>query len=100
MAAPMDNEMAEAQPDDESAEGESSLAGGYCVELHVMPDGTFRVSGPEPLEQEAAEGESPDEGEPYQSIGEALKGILKVVRDNPPEQDEQAHFNAGLGEAQ
>lgn len=71
------------------------LSAGYCVEVHVLPDGTFGVSGPEPLAQEAEEGESPTGDQSFPSIGEALKAVLGVIRDNPVGQDESAQVEAG-----
>ena len=59
------------------------LSQGYCVEVHVLPDGTFGMSGPEPLEMEAAEGENPSGDQQFQSVGEALQAVLAVIRDNP-----------------
>lgn len=79
------------------------LSQGYCVELSVLPDGTFKVSGPEPLETEAAEetGEPGSEmGEDVRSVGEALKAILAIVKANPVAGDDNAQFQAGYDERQ
>ena len=77
---------------------------GYCVELHVKADGTFTVEGPEPESEEQqepsaapAEGSAaPAEGEKsFPSLGEALKAVLEIVRQNPIGQSEQEGFEAG-----
>lgn len=89
-------------PEDEAGASPESatpdLAQGYCVELSVLPDGSFKVSGPEPLEAEAAEetGEPGSEmGEDYTSIGEALKAILAITKANPMSGDADAQLQAG-----
>jgi hypothetical protein len=77
------------------------LSQGYCVELSVLPDGTFKVSGPEPLEAEAAEetGEAGSEmGEDVKTIGEALRKILEITKANPIAGDDQAQFEAGFNQ--
>lgn len=76
------------------------LSQGYAIELSVLPDGTFKVSGPEPLAAEAAE----EEGEPgremgqdFASIGEALKGVIMIVKENPVGEDANGQLEAGYG---
>lgn len=93
--------MADPQADmpvDEPASATPDLSQGYCIEVSVLPDGTFKVSGPEPLAEEAAEeqGEPGSEmGEDVESIGEALKAVLAIVKANPVGDSAQASFEAG-----
>lgn len=80
------------------AEQGSDLAQGFCIEISVLPDGTYKVSGPEPLADEAAEeqGEAGSElGQDFDSIGAALKQVLQVIKDNPLGDSDQANFEAG-----
>lgn len=72
------------------------LAQGYCIEVSVLPDGTFNVAGPEPLEADAAEG-SYNAGEGVQSVGEALKAVLSIIKANPVGGSDQDQFSAGYG---
>lgn len=67
------------------------MAQGYCVKLSALADGTYAVSGPTPY----AEGE--DAGESFTTIGEALKGIIGIVKENPVSGDDQKQFEAGYG---
>lgn len=93
MADPM---MGAAESAETPAES-TSLSQGYSIELSVLPDGTFKVSGPEPLAAEAAEeqGEPGSEmGEDFDDIKAALKGMLGIIKANPVG-DDQAQFNAG-----
>lgn len=74
------------------------MSQGYVIELSVLPDGTFKVSGPEPLEVEAAEEEGApgsEMGEDFASIGDALKGVLMMIKQNPVGGDDQQQFEAG-----
>jgi hypothetical protein len=91
------DESSTATPSPASAGGD--LSQGYCIEVSVLPDGTFKVSGPEPLQEEAAEeqGEEPgsEMGQDYDSIGGALKGVLTIVKDNPVGDSGQKAFEAG-----
>lgn len=86
----------EAMPSPGAAAGD--LSQGYCIEVSVLPDGTFKVSGPEPLAVEAAEeqGEAGSEmGQDFDTIGDALKGVLAVIKDNPVGDDANAAMEAG-----
>lgn len=77
-AAPADAEM-----DDEMAPAESDTSAGFCIEISCLPDGSFKVSGPEPLMEEAEEeqGEPGSEaGQDCGSIGEALKAVLAIYK--------------------
>ena len=102
MAAAMPD--AETAPDDQAeggAEEAGDLSQGYCLELSVLPDGTFKVSGPEPLAEEADEeqGEAAgsEAGQDFTSIGEALKAILSAIKANPVGGSDQSQFEAGYG---
>lgn len=95
----MADTMTAAPADAETPAESTDLSQGYCVELSVLPDGTFKVSGPEPLAEEAEEeqGEPGSEmGQDFDGIAEALKGMLRIIKDNPVGKDEQADFNAGF----
>ena len=91
-----------AMPADDAAAGGDSedLTQGYVIEISCLPDGTYKVSGPEPLQEEAQEeqGETPDaddKGEDFDSIGAALKGVLQMIKDNPMGDNAQSQFEAG-----
>lgn len=82
------------------------MSKGYCIEISVLPDGTFNVGEPESLEEEneeeqggaQAEGEGADDddkGTDYQSVSDMLKGVLKIVQSNPVGDNPQAQFSAG-----
>ena len=69
-------------PDDQGAPEASD--GGYCIEIKVKADGTFSVSK-EDMPAEAAEpGEAQEPEQQFGSLGEALKGVLDIVKANPP----------------
>lgn len=88
---------------EEEQEIEETPAGGleqgYTIELSCLPDGTFKVSEPEPLEVEAEDdtGEAPgsEMGEDFATIGEALKAIIGKIKENPVGNDGQKSFEAG-----
>ena len=90
-------------PTDEDSFQPADLSAGYHVDLHVHPDGTFRVLGPEPHAEampedgvDPSEGADPSEaGEPLPNIGAALKAVLQIVKDNPIGESEQQNFEAG-----
>jgi len=82
-AAPVDPAVAEPAPE---------VPAGYCVRVCVYADGTYGVAGPEPLAPEA------EQGEVYDSVSDALKGVLAVIKDNPAAGDDQAQFNAGYAQ--
>lgn len=90
-----------AMPDEEIVPEGRGLEAGYTIELSILPDGIFKVSGPEPLVVEAArdEGVPPrsEMGEDFTSVGEALKQILSVIKDNPVGDTDEAQFEAGYG---
>lgn len=81
-------------------EAGKSLA--YCIELYVYADGTFRVaketSGQEKAEHEATGTEEGAGGQDYQSLGDALKGVLDLVKQNPVSGGAQSQFEAGLAQ--
>ena len=88
----------QAEPSPGAAAGD--LSQGFCIEVSVLPDGSFKVSGPEPLAASAAEetGEPASEmGDDYTSIGEALKAVLMIIKENPVGSDENAQVEAGFG---
>ena len=95
--------MADMMTEEAPADAAADLTQGYCIEVSVLPDGTFKVSGPEPLAAEAAEeqGEAGSEiGQDFDSIGGALKGVMDIVKANPVGDNEQANFEAGYSGGQ
>lgn len=70
---------------------EADTTQGYCIELYVMPDGTFTVSGPEAMDKM----KEMEEGEEFSSIGEALKQVLMLIKQNPVGDSGQKSFEAG-----
>ena len=108
MALPTDPTAADPAMDDESAPAEGDLSQGFCIEISCLPDGTFKVSGPEPLAEEAEEeqGEPGSEaGQDASSIGEALKLVLAAYKEasagTAGSEDDQmaAGFNSVRGSA-
>jgi hypothetical protein len=91
MDMPMDENMGES-PEATEAAPAADLSAGFCVEIHVTPDGSFFVVGPEPIDEAEEQGE---QGESFDSIGAALKELLRIVRENPITGGEQADFDAG-----
>lgn len=97
MDMPMQQQQAE-QPEQPS--GEKQIA--YSVELCVYTDGTYRVSK-ESADQETAEHEATgtemgEGGQDFDKLGDALQGILEIVKANPAGEDAGAQFEAGFGE--
>lgn len=66
---------------------------GYCICLCAHADGSFTVSGPEPLSDEQKEGEP--EGQAFPDLATALKSLVQMVKANPVTQDGEAQFKAG-----
>ena len=89
--------------DPDADQGADDLSKGYVVELSCMPDGTYSVSGPEPLSEEQSEesaggdagSDADDQGQTFDSIGAALKGVLDIIKQNPMSGNDQDQFNAG-----
>lgn len=78
----MDDQYAN-MPTDPSAPPEGG-DGGYCIEIYVHPDGTYKVTRedkPEPME--GMEGES--QGQPANSLDEALE-IARGMAEGPKEE--------------
>lgn len=98
----MVQQMADSGAQDDDT-GEQGVAGqGICIEIQVLPDGTFNVSS-EPLQEEAEEEncESGEEkGQTASSIGDALKIVLSLYRENAPsDSTAQQQFQAGYSKA-
>ena len=73
------------------ADEAGDMSKGYCIELYVLPDGTFTVSGPEAMPtMKGMEGK-----ETYDSIGAALKGVLELIKQNPIGGEAGEQFEAG-----
>ena len=91
----MDAGMEHAEPEEDLAHSSQDLSHGYCIELYANPDGSFTISQPKPKEPD----EEQSEGQSAASLPDALKLILKTVKDNPlsgnPEDEMQAGYMAG-----
>lgn len=77
------------------------LSQGYSIEISCLPDGSYKVSGPEPLQDEAAEekGEPGSEtGEDFPSVGAALKQVLQLIKENPMSSNADQQFGAGYAQ--
>jgi hypothetical protein len=94
MAAPAMAEDAMMADDAMMAE-DAPMDEGYVIEIVVKADGTFAVSK-EDLRVEAAEGEG-EEAMSYDSLGQALKAVMDLVKNNPVSESEQSQFDAGYG---
>jgi len=68
---------------------------GYCIEIHVLADGSYRVfteSLDSPEEQDEA-----GKGKPFPSIGEALKEVLDIVKAGGEQENEDEDMAEGYG---
>lgn len=78
-----------------SLESGIDLSQGYCIKVHVLPDG-FKVSEPEPIEEYAAEESETDEPETEDELipdlASMLKNVMAVVQGNPVGESEQSAF--------
>jgi hypothetical protein len=95
-----DPAMMAAEPVAAPASAAGDLSQGYCIELSVLPDGSFKVSGPAALEAEAVEetgAPGSELGQDLTTIGDALKAIIGIVKENPVGADDQKQFEAGYG---
>jgi hypothetical protein len=90
-------------PTDEFPPGEQVPVGpdqsqGYLVEIKVLADGTFQVKQETmQIEPEEAAAAGEETGENFDNLGDALKEVIRIVRDNPVGESEQANFEAGAG---
>lgn len=112
-AAPAPAGAGAAPPMDDAADDAGE---GYCIEISVLPNGTFNVSK-EALKDEADEdnaaaaggplgvtqnpngpGAPPAEahGQDFDSAADAFKAALEIYRANPVGQGEQAGLDAGF----
>ena len=66
---------------------------GYVIEIIVKADGSFAVSKEE-LRAEAEEGPG-EEAMSYDSLGQAMKAVMDIVKQNPVGESEQSQFDAG-----
>lgn len=87
----MDDQYAN-MPADSTAppQGSEGGGGGYCIEIYVHPDGTFKVTRevkPEPKPMEGMEGES--QGQAANSLDEAFEIVCGMVA-GPQESPEDA----------
>lgn len=88
----------DASADPEMDAPEDDMSQGYCIEICVLPDGTFTVDS-EPLPQESAE-ENAEGGQetpsaPLKDIGAAFKKALMIFQNQGKDVDEEAAFNEG-----
>ena len=72
---------------------ETEMAEGYVIEIIVKADGSFAVSK-EDLRAEAEEGPG-EEAVSYDNLGQALKAVMDIVKQNPVGESEQSQFDAG-----
>ena len=72
---------------------ETAMAEGYVIEIIVKADGSFAVSKEE-LRAEAEEGPG-EEAMSYDSLGQAMKAVMDIVKKNPVGESEQSQFDAG-----
>jgi hypothetical protein len=81
-----------------SQESETNLSEGYCIKIHVLPDG-FKVSDPEPIEDYTADSDDTTQDEPQEDEvipdeATMLKNVLAVIKSNPVGGSEQQAFDA------
>lgn len=81
----MDDQYAN-MPTDPSAPPEGG-DGGYCIEIYVHPDGTYKVTREDKPEPKPMEGES--QGQAANSLDEALE-IARGMAAGPQESPEDA----------
>ena len=72
---------------------ETEMVEGYVIEIIVKADGSFAVSKEE-LRAEAEEGPG-EEAMSYDSLGQAMKAVMDIVKQNPVGESEQSQFDAG-----
>lgn len=82
-----------AMTDDAAMMDETEMAEGYVIEIIVKADGSFAVSKEE-LRAEAEEGPG-EEAMSYDSLGQAMKAVMDIVKQNPVGESEQSQFDAG-----
>ena len=84
----MDDQYAN-MPTDPTAppQGSEGGEGGYCIEIYVHPDGTYKVTREDKPEPKPMEGES--QGQPANSLDEALE-IARGMAAGPQESPEDA----------
>jgi hypothetical protein len=75
------------------------ISQGYCIEISVLPDGQYKVSGPVSLEAKAADDEGDaygsEVGEDFPTVGAALKHVLELIKQNPTGGDATQQLEAG-----
>ena len=76
---------------------DAAMAEGYVIEIMVMADGTFQVAKSD-MKSEVEEVPSEDTMS-YDSLGQALKGVMDLIKNNPISASEQSQFDAGFGGA-
>lgn len=76
------------EEDDAASAGVADMSQGYVVEVACMADGSYTVTGPKPMAEPAGDEET------YQTLGDALKAVMVVVKENPMQND-NAQMRAG-----
>lgn len=82
----------------DTADAPGDLSQGYSIEISCLPDGSYKVSGPEPLQAEASEEQGEpgsEQGDDFPTIGAALKQVLQLIKENPMSGDGNAQLEAG-----
>lgn len=72
-----------------------NLSRAYCIKVHVNEDGTFSVIGPIQYDKEEKDMAEDSQAQVAESLPDALKLIMKTVRENPISEDAQAEMDAG-----
>jgi hypothetical protein len=95
-----------APPADDPAAAAPAAPQGYCIQICVMADGTFKVSkGELPMDMDAGQpdpnmapdgDQDADDGQSADNIGDALKLALDVY-DKAGSQEGEDQFAAGFG---
>jgi hypothetical protein len=84
---------------DEGAEQGQAQGGGYCIEIHVKPDGSLSVSTEPENEEYAEDGGQQDMGKPAANIKEALTMALEIFKADgqmPDDGGADADLDAGF----
>lgn len=92
--------MGEDQLPADQATDATTEAPGYCIEIHVSPSGSIRVSV-EPEQEEAAEGEPQPEGQEVKGIKGAIEVVLDIYKNGGQVSDAmegEDDFNQGFGD--
>jgi len=83
-------------PGADPAMGAAPEQGGYCIEIYVRPDGTFKVAKEMKPEPAPMPGEEPGQEMTADNIGDALKLVIDILeREGSDKADNE--FDEGFG---